>query len=107
VVGCRLPEPLLLACEALVLRHLACVCSQIGEAMQVHSGGVLRATPHCVRAASGPAAAGVARNAFAVFMQPDVTAPMDTPEGEDRCCACTRATQALGHAVCMLGLVVS
>lgn len=50
--------------------------------MQVHSGGVLAATPHCVRAAAGPRAAGVARNAFAVFMQPDVTALMDAPEGE-------------------------
>eukprot|EP00983_Pelagomonas_calceolata_P076138 1153289-Pelagomonas_calceolata.AAC.5 len=49
--------------------------------MQVHSGGALRATPHCVRAAAGPAAAGVARNTFAVFMQPDVDAPMDAPEG--------------------------
>ena len=37
---------------------------------QVQSGGLLQATPHCVRAASGPAAAGVARNVFAVFMQP-------------------------------------
>lgn len=46
---------------------------QVGEAMQVHSGGALRATPHYVRAAKGPKAAGVARNTFAVFMQPDVT----------------------------------
>lgn len=30
---------------------------------------------------AGPGAVGVARNAFAVFMQPDVTAPMDAPEG--------------------------
>ena len=37
---------------------------------QVQSGGLLQATPHCVRAVSGPSAAGVARNAFAVFMQP-------------------------------------
>jgi len=36
----------------------------------VQSGGALQATPHCVRAATGTAAAGVARNAFAVFMQP-------------------------------------
>ena len=44
---------------------------QMGQATQIHSGGLLRATPHCVRAAGGPAAAGVARNAFAVFMQPN------------------------------------
>ena len=43
---------------------------QVGESMQVHSGGLLQATPHFVRACSGPAAAGVSRNTFAVFMQP-------------------------------------
>lgn len=37
---------------------------------QVHSGGLLRATEHCVRGASGAAAAGVTRHSFAVFMQP-------------------------------------
>ena len=54
---------------------------QVGEVAQVHSGGLLRATPHCVRAAGGAAAAGVARNAFAVFMQPHWDAPMDAPPG--------------------------
>lgn len=49
--------------------------------MQVHSGGVLRATPHYVRAPSSPAAAGVARNTLAVFMQPDVFEPMNMPQG--------------------------
>ena len=43
---------------------------QVGESMQVHSGGLLQATPHFVRACSGPAAVGVSRNTFAVFMQP-------------------------------------
>ena len=43
---------------------------QVGESMQIHSGGLLRATPHFVRSASSPAAAGVSRNTFAVFMQP-------------------------------------
>ena len=36
---------------------------------QIQSGGLLRATPHYVRA-PGSAAAGVSRNTFAVFMQP-------------------------------------
>ena len=36
---------------------------------QIHSGGLLRATPHHVRTPSVPAA-GVSRNTFAVFMQP-------------------------------------
>ncbi len=56
---------------------------QMGEATQIHSGGLLRATPHCVRAAAGAAAAGVARNTFAVFMQPNFDAPMDAPPGAD------------------------
>lgn len=43
---------------------------QVGESMQIHSGGLLQATPHFVRSASSPAAAGVSRNTFAVFMQP-------------------------------------
>jgi hypothetical protein len=70
------------------IKHLAplSMAAQVGEAMQVHSGGVLRATPHYVRAPSGPAAAGVARNTFAVFMQPDVTEPMNAPEGEGPAC---------------------
>ena len=52
---------------------------QMGQATQIHSGGLLRATPHCVRAAGGAAAAGIARNAFAVFMQPNWDAAMDAP----------------------------
>lgn len=55
---------------------------QVGEAMQVHSGGLLRATPHYVRAAYGPGAVGVSRDTFAVFMQPSVSEPMDAPAGE-------------------------
>ncbi len=48
-----------------------CIAYQMGQAMQVHSGGLLQATPHCVRGPmSSAAAAGVSRNTFAVFMQP-------------------------------------
>ena len=54
---------------------------QIGQASQVHSGGALVATPHCVKGASGTAATGVARNSFAVFMQPLWDEPMDLPDG--------------------------
>jgi isopenicillin N synthase-like dioxygenase len=55
---------------------------QMGEAMQVHSGGLLRATPHCVRAAAAAGgAAGVSREAFALFLQPGVAEPMDAPPG--------------------------
>ena len=56
---------------------------QMGEASQIHSGGLLMATPHCVRAACGPTAAGVSRNTYAVFMQPDHTTPMDCPAGTE------------------------
>ncbi len=41
-----------------------------GMCAQVHSGSLLRATMHCVRGAAGPAAAGVTRHSFALFMQP-------------------------------------
>ena len=54
---------------------------QMGEATQVHSGGLLVATPHCVRAPA-VGAGGIARNTFAVFMQPHFEAPMDAPPGK-------------------------
>mmetsp|Transcript_11201 Transcript_11201/g.28374 ORF Transcript_11201/g.28374 Transcript_11201/m.28374 type:complete len:459 (+) Transcript_11201:330-1706(+) len=47
-----------------------CVAYQVGEVSEIMSNGVLKATPHCVVGASGEKAAGVARNTFAVFMQP-------------------------------------
>ncbi|KAK9785183.1 hypothetical protein WJX73_001207 [Symbiochloris irregularis] len=53
---------------------------QMGEASQVHSGGLLQATPHYVQAAD---AVGVSRNTFAVFMQPRWDEPMAMPEGAD------------------------
>jgi isopenicillin N synthase-like dioxygenase len=53
----------------------------MGEATQIHSGGLLRATPHCVRGISGPSASGVSRATLAVFMQPQWDEPMDLPPG--------------------------
>jgi isopenicillin N synthase-like dioxygenase len=58
--------------------HLA---FQIGETAQIHSGGVLQATPHCVRAAQGPKAIGISRESYAVFMEPMWSEPMDIPPG--------------------------
>ena len=61
--------------------HLA---FQVGQAAAILSGGLLCATPHCVRApgaaalASG-AGADVSRETFAVFLQPDVRAPLSVP----------------------------
>lgn len=57
-----------------------CLAFQIGETAQVHSGGVLQATPHCVRA---PATRGVGRATLAVFMEPEWDAPMRAPPGAD------------------------
>lgn len=45
------------------------------------SGGLLVATPHCVRAPRAPSALGLARNTLAVFMQPRWDAPMAPPPG--------------------------
>lgn len=57
-----------------------CMAFQIGETMQVHSGGVLQATPHCVRAAEVP---GVSRGTLAVFMEPEWHETMATPAGSE------------------------
>ncbi|KAJ8323973.1 hypothetical protein BDV3_002114 [Batrachochytrium dendrobatidis] len=53
-----------------------CLAFQIGEAAQVGSRGLLVATPHLVRGAAYP---DLARNTFAVFMQPNVDYKL-TPE---------------------------
>lgn len=57
---------------------------QIGETAQIHSGGVLQATPHAVRGAQVP---DVSRESFAVFMQPSFEESMDVPQGVDPSCA--------------------
>lgn len=57
-----------------------CLAFQIGEAAQIASGGVLQATPHCVRA---PAAPGVERATLAVFMEPNYDLCMAPPAGAD------------------------
>eukprot|EP00943_MAST-04B_sp_MAST-4B-sp1_P009261 g9261.t1 len=49
---------------------------QIGETAQIHSGGVLQATPHAVRGAN---VAGISRTAFAVFMEPNMDELMVSP----------------------------
>ena len=57
-----------------------CLAFQIGETAQIHSGGVLQATPHCVRAAlaAGPHTA-VSRGTMAVFMEPEWSHAMACP----------------------------
>jgi len=58
-----------------------CLAFQIGETACVHSGGLLYATPHAVRAATGQASYGISRETFAVFMEPNMDEPMDIPSG--------------------------
>lgn len=65
------------------------VAYQMGQVMAIQSGGLLRATPHYVRAAAaGP---GVSRNTFAVFMQPETSMKLDAPRG----------AEALGSLLCL------
>ncbi len=48
-----------------------CLAFQMGESQQIHSGGVVQATPHCVHATSDPKlGAGISRETFALFMEP-------------------------------------
>lgn len=54
------------------------IAFQIGETAQIHSGGILQATPHAVRGTKIPK---ISRETFAVFMEPMWMEPMDTPEG--------------------------
>jgi isopenicillin N synthase-like dioxygenase len=54
---------------------------QIGETAQIHSGGLLQATPHAVRGSSDPK---ICRDTFAVFMEPNWDEDMAAPEGVAR-----------------------
>lgn len=63
---------------------------QMGQVMAIQSGGLLRATPHCVRAAAA-GEPGVSRNTFAVFMQPETSLLLEAP----------RAAAGLGALLCM------
>jgi len=56
------------------------IAYQIGETAQVHSGGLLQATPHCVRGTKEP---GISRSTFAVFMQPEWNVVMAPPANVD------------------------
>jgi isopenicillin N synthase-like dioxygenase len=57
-----------------------CLAFQIGETAQVHSGGLLRATPHCVVRSKKLVGSGVSRNTLAVFMQPEWNESMQIPD---------------------------
>eukprot|EP00569_Conticribra_weissflogii_P005600 CAMPEP_0171348544 /NCGR_PEP_ID=MMETSP0878-20121228/31168_1 /TAXON_ID=67004 /ORGANISM="Thalassiosira weissflogii, Strain CCMP1336" /LENGTH=413 /DNA_ID=CAMNT_0011852923 /DNA_START=29 /DNA_END=1270 /DNA_ORIENTATION=+ len=51
---------------------------QVGETMQIHTGGWLQATPHAVR---GCNVGNVTRETFAVFMEPEYHSSMNLPDG--------------------------
>ena len=50
-----------------------CLAFQTGEALEIATGGKLRATPHCVRVGSSPQSGGISRETFVLFMQPDTS----------------------------------
>ncbi|CAL5211951.1 unnamed protein product [Lathyrus oleraceus] len=56
------------------------IAYQIGETAEILSGGILRATPHCVQAPKGKESSGVERSTFALFMQPDWDEKLSFPE---------------------------
>jgi len=53
---------------------------QIGEAAQIVSGGVLQATPHCVRGPQGKMATETSRDTYVVFMEPMWDFDMSLPK---------------------------
>lgn len=73
------------------------LCYQIGETSQIHTGGILQATPHAVRGCSSTveAARGVSRETLAVFMEPEYHGDMDLPKG--RTLEQTQRTEAERH----------
>jgi len=58
-----------------------CLAVQLGETMQVLSGGILRATPHCVKASMDNNSENeISREQLAMFTACDLNLPMDLPE---------------------------
>ncbi len=53
-----------------------CLAFQLGESSQIISGGILEATPHCVKNGSLDS---VSRNTLAVFMGPEHSESMTVP----------------------------
>jgi isopenicillin N synthase-like dioxygenase len=68
---------------------------QIGESMQIHSGGLLRATPHLVKAGNKLVGTGISRNTLAVFMEPKIDELMDLPSG-------SKISDVCGHEIDLL-----
>lgn len=56
------------------------IAFQLGETLQVHSGGILHATPHAVKVMDD-IPDNIARITFALFMEPNKDVQMNIPEG--------------------------
>mmetsp|Transcript_2442 Transcript_2442/g.4874 ORF Transcript_2442/g.4874 Transcript_2442/m.4874 type:complete len:164 (+) Transcript_2442:2972-3463(+) len=54
------------------------IAFQVGQAAQIHSGGLLKATPHCVTYSERP---HLSRATYALFLQPEPSIPMMPPKG--------------------------
>lgn len=54
---------------------------QIGETCQIQSGGLLRATPHAVKAPRG--VPGISRVSFALFLEPEFEYPLEHPQAHE------------------------
>ena len=63
-----------------------CIAFQIGETTQIHTGGILQATPHCVKGITTKSTTynnvDISRESFAVFMEPELDGNMDLPSGK-------------------------
>jgi isopenicillin N synthase-like dioxygenase len=53
---------------------------QLGESLQIHSGGLLHATPHAVKFMDD-VKENIARTTFALFMEPNMDVKMNVPRG--------------------------
>lgn len=56
---------------------------QVGETTQIHSGGLLQATPHAVRGCflSDKLGGNITRESLAIFMEPEYSDILDLPLG--------------------------
>jgi isopenicillin N synthase-like dioxygenase len=71
-----------------------CLAFQTGEASQILTGGVLRATPHAVRT-PGTDSSCINRSTMAVFLQPEPDLVLQLPSWDSQ----GRAALQLGHRV--------
>jgi isopenicillin N synthase-like dioxygenase len=58
------------------------IAYQLGETLQIHSGGILHATPHAVKVLED-IPDDIARVTFALFMEPNKDVKMTIPEGSE------------------------